>query len=411
MFEKLRLEPIVLVASILVGIIIFSSVVFSLSNFVTIPSSGKISSGLISPLRIQGSKILDDQNNTVYLRGVNCGGMADAQGGMWEGTYFYSYSQMMSNIGKVDGELAEIQIWGCNCIRVMNNARFWIYNDSGEINCVKQLLAEAMKYGIYVVFSTWCVQDAAHGASQDPLPYPPYQTSTNASQVIPSEAAYEAYELNIAGNLSSYPNFIQEFWNEPQGSDTNHWFTVMQTCVNMIRGAGYNNILMLSQGYGIGTPLVNPTSGTPGVDNPGATFAWVNYYNFTGSNLIYDEHYYDVGEWNGFQYPDNTGGNLGGGGLNYTQIMQGMADCWVNYTIYTLQKPVFIGEFGADLGLTGQSLTDELNNLNNIMLVMNSLGISYADWIFQTNSQYTLLNSYAPSWTPSAGGSIFKANV
>jgi len=398
MLEKLRFESIVLITVALVGILMVSSVAFSLSSSVTtISSSGAIVT--IQPLHVDGSYIKDSNNNTVVLKGVDVGGFDNCPGGVWEGTDLLTYANWQSNQGLVTATLSTLLSWGCTDVRTFYAAQYWIQNTNNFQTIVYQYAQLLAQRGMYLIFCPYTIWGwfSASGVrqdsySQEPLPYPPYQLYANDSTIISSQAAYEKMMVSVATTLKNCSNVIIELWNEPQGNSTNGWFSVMQTTINMIRSAGVNNIILASEGYGIWCNLQYPppTPPTYSGGNPAQTLSWVYEYPLNGSNIAYDAHYYDAFGQN----------------ITYSQDVQGLTDCWVPYVLNTLDKPVLFGEIGADQYYTGVALTEELNTFNNTLRILNSWGTGWCAWYFNSAGEYGLLKSYAPSWTPSVAGTI-----
>ncbi len=397
-----KFYAVILISVILTGVFNISPVISLLMSNVTISSSGTIA--IISPLHVKGRYIMDDQNNTVILRGVDVGDFQDTPGGMWQGNWLTTYQDWQSNQALVTAELNEIKSWGCNCVRSLYRAQFWVNNTQNFRQIIQQYASLLAQRNMYLILEGWTVTD--NGSSpQDPLPYPPYQTSTGAANIIPDEAAYENMMLSIATTLKAYPNVIIGLWNEPQGDATAEasWLNAVQTTINMIRSAGVDNIILVQWG-GTWCNLAYPQYPPQTIDGYGASLEWILNYPLSGSNIVYQAHIY----YDSIQYPSGVGGGVGYGGLNYTQVMQGLNMMWIPYVINNLSKPLLIGESGCNVWWTGSNLADALKSYDNLLTAFNNLGIGYCAWVFRISMMHSLISSYSPSWTPTGAGSILK---
>jgi hypothetical protein len=136
------------------------------------------------------------------------------------------------------------------------------------------------------------VRGYGNGMSQDPLPYPPYQTSTNASAVIGNQADFVAYWASIASELKNYPNVIFELWNEPCGAGLSTWISAMQQCITAIRATGATQPIICTHDMACWVGLEYPPP-PYGICDAG-TMDWVATSGLTDSlnNLIYSTHFY-----------------------------------------------------------------------------------------------------------------------
>jgi len=401
-------NKIFLVSLIMLGIICIPLVASSLTSGVTIPNSLAIAT--ISPLHVDGRFIEDMNNNTITLRGVNVGGFTDAPGGMWSGTDLLSYSEWQNNQALVTAELDAIQSWGCNVVRCHYAAQYWVQNTNNFRTIIYQFVQLCAQRDIYVILDGFCVwgwfsaSGGQQATGQDALPYPPYQLYANSSTIIPNQGAYENMMLSIATTLSNCSNVIISMWNEAGGGlNTTQYPTaesdylgVTQTTINMIRSAGVQNIVLATWSWGLWANLQFPPPQPPNEGgNPAGTLSWVYDYPLNGTNIAYDIHYYDAFGQN----------------VTYAQIVQGLTDCWLPYVLNNLTKPVLIGEIGADIAWTGDQLTAELNTFNYTLEALNGLGVGYCGWFFGVVGIYQLINTYGPSWTPTAPGTILIDNI
>ena len=172
-------------------------------------------------------------NQTVFLRGVNKVEFADSPGGAWMGVTVMDYSAWNPN--NVRNELTAIASMGVNVIRTHDAIENWKYDLGHHRQMYKEFTQIAAQLGLYVILDGFSVRNYWNGAAQDPLPYPPYQTSTNASQVIGSENDFVDWWAGVATYLKDCPNVLFELWNEPinptgydQAQAKASWFRVGQ---------------------------------------------------------------------------------------------------------------------------------------------------------------------------------------
>ena len=394
------------IVTFLMGILLSSAVSAppATGGSATIWSSGTINSGVsnstIPALHVEGNLIKDSAGNVVVLHGVNKPQMAEDPDGYWLGDTYWNDTKAYTEI---DG----MRSIGTNCIRCLQSVDSWVYDlgptskDPAAINCaisnreaVKRLMTFAAERGMYVIYVPWDVRNRWDGGQQDPLPYPPYQTSENASQVIPNQQAFVDYWANVASVLKDYPNAIFELWNEPNGDATAKasWFNVTQQCINAIRNAGANNLIVIQWDFGC---LVNLDAPPPG--GFASTLQWIFDYPLTDptGNLVYSTHHYRH-----FMHLQRSTGQ---GGKAYT-----MADYQLGLQYYKVPEvaalhPLVIGELGCDTETTGLDYQQELEAYTNILQLLNGYGVSYIGWVWRLNVGYTLTTSYAPVALTDAG--------
>jgi hypothetical protein len=381
---------VIIVTTILAAILLSSPVFSSLLNYTSIPSSGTIAT--ISPLHVDGRYIKDASNNIVILKGVNTGGGADYPDGMWSGYGFSTYSYWQSHQDLVTAQLDAIKSWGANAIRFMPASVYWINNVQNHRQMVKDLANLLAQRGMYLIYEAgWEVNV---GGPADPLPYPPYQTSPDASSIIPSKQAYVNYIVNIATELQNCPNVIIGFWNEPNsgsGGTVSEWVGTMQQAITAVRNAGIDTILMTQWGFGVYINLSFPPPKAPATDAQclayGWSFEWAYRYPLNGTNILYQTHMYR----SSYQSVAD---------MNSTLIY-----AWVDYMSYSMNKPVIFGEIGAT------SSSNELTYFNNTLTLLNERNIGFIAWEWRVGVSYALITSNNPSYTPSTAGTILKTAI
>jgi len=384
----------ILLASIIITGIFVSSAMSSLNSSISIPNSAIIAA--ISPLHVEGRYIKDVNNNTVVLRGVNKVEWADQPGGTWMGIPVNSISSW--NPTNVATELISMQSWGINLIRCHQAIEQWLYNIEQHRQMLKEFIQLAAERGIYVVFDGYSVRNYANGATQDPLPYPPYQTTPGANTIITSGQDYINYMVSVASELKGYPNVIFELWNEPNGNDAAKasWFSVAQRCINAIRATGADNLIIFQWDYNCWANLdFPPPSGSA------ATMDWVWQANLTDSlgNLVYSTHIYRC--YGAFQRS---------GGRAWTLADIQLAFQYFLFPNVTTKYPLIIGEIGCDLAYTGDELTHELSAFDTCMTLFDQMGISYTPFWWRDIGIFRL-HGGAPHFTANAAGNILVAHL
>src|SRR5271157_3184951 len=108
-----RLYAGFMILVMLIGVFSFFPVIASLTNYVTVTSSGTIISTIL-PLHVEGSFIKDSSENIITLKGVNgpFDFLDDPWGLLAEGTWNTTQVQLI---------LAAVKTWGFNFIRLHLN--------------------------------------------------------------------------------------------------------------------------------------------------------------------------------------------------------------------------------------------------------------------------------------------------
>lgn len=276
--QNTKFYPLLITLTVLVGALFSTSAISAPMNSVTIESSGKIVA--TCPLHVEGRHIRNSLNQTVMLRGVNKVEFADDPDGIWMGDTMWKDEN-------VAAELDAMKSWDINVIRCHMSLEAWKYDvgpNSGHPasfycaiparEAIKKLLIMAAERGMYVILDGYTVRGYWSGGDQDPLPYPPYQTSINAFEVIANETEFIDWWVSIVQELKSYPNVLFELWNEPHGDETAKasWGSVAQQCIEAIRSQGAQQIIIFQWKYGVWAGLAN--GGSEGVE-------WILDFNLT----------------------------------------------------------------------------------------------------------------------------------
>jgi hypothetical protein len=352
---------------------------------------------LVSPLHVEGNLIKTINGDTVILRGVNKVEFADDPDGSWMGSDMWTDSN-------VKAELSAMKNWGINVIRCHLNIEDWIANTvnvGSDIShasiptqtALTRFAQFAAQQGIYVIYDGYSVRDYYNGATQDPLPYPPYQTTTGASSIITSSQDFVNWWVSMANIFKSYPNVIFELWNEPVGNDVAKasWFSVAQSCITAIRTTGATNLIVFQWDYGNYWDLNN---------NNGETFAWITQANLKDStgNLVYSTHLYDA-------HTLRSGGI--GGSYAYTLSDINQSFIGMGYYSAAQSHPIIIGEIGCNLAWTGTDLTNEYTRFTNELNLLNQSGIGFIDFWWRSFGIYGL-HGGPTNFAPNQAGQIFK---
>jgi endoglucanase len=402
--KRKRLSVEIVVVGFLTAVLLVSTSSASLTANVTFGFSGSIASSegvSISPLHVNGNLIKNSSGHTVVLRGVNINEMADDPDGAWQGNWNVWHD------ADVQAELDAVANIGANVIRCIQSVDSWKYNlgptsqDPSATHCsinnrdaVQRLLTFANERGLYVILTPWNVRNAYAGGKQDPLPYPPYQQSADASSIISSSQDFVDYWESVASVLKQYPNAIFELWNEPYGNQSS-WFSVAQQCITAIRGTGAQNLIIFQWDYGC---YVNLNA------NTGKNLQWVldQPLNDPTGNLVYSTHIYRA--WGAFQLYVN----------DVQTYAYNMADMQRAFNFFKLQQvatihPLIIGEIGCYEDYTGTEAVHEKESFTNCLTLINQYGLSYCGWAWRTQIDFRLISNYSPTLTD--GGQILKAAI
>jgi len=366
-------------------------VLSSLTGSVSVASSGQIIYS-ISPLHADGRYLKNINNESVWLRGVNAWSFVDYPAGVFMGSPVW-------NINNVNAELTEMKNWGINTVRIATAIEFWKYNMStpsagiGHRAAIKLLLNAMAAKGMYLIYAGYSVRGYWNGMDQDPLPYPPYQTSANAPQVIGSQQDFVDWWKSIASELKGYPNVIFELWNEPNGDDAamNSWYNVMQLCINAIRSTGAIQPIICTSDMACWVNLNYPPP-----QNDASTMDWIWSVNLADplNNIIYSTHYY------------TTYGHIGLNGkhvYDYNNIKLGFT--YFKFPEVLQNHPLFIGEFAANMDT---DVSNELVAFNNTLTIFREWHIHYTAWLWR-DALFGRL--YTGNFNPTLGGSMLKSHL
>ncbi|MHA1267703.1 MAG: glycoside hydrolase family 5 protein [Candidatus Helarchaeota archaeon] len=363
----------------------------------------------ISPLHVEGRYINDHFNNTVILRGVNQEGFLDSPNGWWNPEGGGTYSGLgIWNPDAVKYNLDSMKSWGCNALRLHTKIAWWLNDESSYRQHIKDVIAWAGERGIYVIFEPYSVSTA----TQYPLPWAPHTTDPEEQAMMPDSSSFISYWTSVANELKTFPNVIFEIYNEPHGdlATRDEFFSVTQQWIDAVRATGAEQLLIVQWGYGIWINLAFPPPPPP-EPSPTAssgTMDWVLLFplNDPLGNIVYSFHNYR-GDFHR-TVPERV--NV----WEYDDIKQALQHAWVDYVLNTLDKPVLVGEIGANMWASGEGLDQELAYFNNSLTIYNEWNMSYVAWVWTVpaHMQHGLLQNGAP-WLPppNAAGEILVSKM
>jgi hypothetical protein len=356
-------------------------------------------------LHCVGQYIEDQNNNVIHLRGLQKVETADDPDGSWMGNTNW-------NDQNVQNELAVMKGWGANTIRCIQAIENWKkdlntpYAAISNRDAVERLATFAAQQNMYVIYTGYRVTNYFDGGNQDPLPYPPYQTSAGASSVIGSKQDFINWWADVANTLKNYPNVIFETWNEPNGDATamRGFFQVQQQVIDAIRATGAQNLIMAQWDCGSWVNMDYP----PPKD--AATMDWIlqaNLQDPTG-NLVYVTHLYrDCGQTG--TYSSSVSISKWGTKhvYDYNEMVKAFQYEKIDWVMNIMHHPMFVTEFGFNTALTGNEANYEKTALANEMKIFNTWGVNYIVHWWREVGIFSL-QSGAPNFNPTAGGSIVK---
>lgn len=392
----------ILAFSTAVSLIALNAINLSVGTESSYSSTGSSSMAL----HTEGKYLVDSAGNVVYLRGLQKVELADDPDGQWMGDQYWSDENVRI-------ELQAMKSWGANTVRCIQSIDNWVYNlgaGSGYSSitnreAVQRLATIAAEEGMYVIFTAYRVTNYFNGGNQDPLPYPPYQTSAGASSVISSTQDFVDYWASVASIMKDYPNVLFEIWNEPCGDGTamQTHLSVQQQVIDAIRATGATNIIMPQWDMGSWVNLDYPDSG-------GSKMDWITQANFNDplNNLVYVTHIYREYGHTGIYSVSSSIAKWGTThAYDYEELKRAFTAEKLDWVLNTLNKPVFVTECGANMEQTGAEANYEVQALNNELAIFNEWGINYIVHWWREIGIFRL-HSGPPYFTPTAGGQVVQ---
>lgn len=313
------------------------------------------------PLHTSGTQVLDGNGNSVPLRGVAYTGLAEtsAPSDLTESTF------------------ANLHHWGATMVRLFLNEDLWDPQSCAYDPNYQAAVEEAVGWVTSLGMVAQLTLQA--GAPQDTGPTT--QCSTGIFANVPDYPASDDFWTSVAGIFKSNPLVAFDLFNEPNAPSwpfwleggSGGWFQAdgMQQLYDDVRSAGADN-LVFAQGNNFAN---NPP---PAGDL------------LSGSNVVYDVHYYTCPN----TPPPSCSyqGNVYDPGLGL--------DPWVTFQQQE-KVPVFIGEFGWPANSSG------VYN-NNVILFAHAQGWGWAAYTYDswTGDPFDLVSSAGPAgpFVPSGAG-------
>jgi hypothetical protein len=373
----------------------------------------------ISKLHVEGKYIKNETEGIVYLKGVNKHGFEDLPEGKWEppdSNKTYTWEE------RVKANLDAMKSWGMNVVRIHTAIDFWVHNISNFRQNIKDLIVFAGEKDMYVIFDAYSVRHyGEEGHGQDPMPFPPYSIEAQQNLtplVIPNEDAFVEYWKSVASELKDYPNIIFEIFNEPAGISgkteeeiMEDWHRVWQKVINAIRSTGADQPIIIQWGYDVWVNLDYPWP-----PNPKSDLSWVWRYPFNDplNNLIYSTHIYRGG---GFCHRSSTVPSWDYNRWQYDEIELCLNFTLVNYTVNLLNKPLLIGEIGANIWHNKtrpapdvlSEFEKEMNFFKNSLTKLNEWEINYIAFWWWGGGTYQLYRT--PNYQPNEAGEILINSI
>ena len=375
--------------------VLFISALFIISMLSVFASNG-VQAASTPALHISGTQILTSSGAVVTLRGVDYSWFIEDPNGDWllpSGTIEWNTWDTTA----INSNLAALQSWSVNCIRVLATSQYWIDNTDNYQNNIEYFISTAATYGIYVDLVFWCNSAAQASASTPPsLPYPPYDTSGTFS----SSTDFVNFWTSVANTLKGYPNVMFELWNEPNGDSTAEasWMSVTQQAITAIRGTGATNIIVAQWNYNVGIDFQNYLGGSIWNLN------WVNQYPLSDpqNNILYSTHIYR----NVFY---NDGNSSDGYAYSYNDMKWALTQVGV----IGFNKALWIGEIGCNLWAS--NMDNEYAWFNNTLTILNENGIGFDAWAWApwtTGTEWGLVTGQSNSnYAPNQAGQIFEQQI
>jgi len=377
----------------------------------------------VPSLHVEGRYIKDNFGNIIMLRGINKVEFCDDPDGIWMGSTMWSDNN-------VKAELDAMKSWGVNVIRAHFSVELWKYDIGPESGhpaspycaistreAIKRFLAMALERGIYVILDPYSVGCYWNEGLPDPLPFPPYQTSPGASEIIADVNGFVEWWVSVTNELKGYSNVMFDIWNEPNPpiEAWGTWLDAAQRGINAIRETGFDGIILFEWRTGVYCNAYEDHYSSDFTLHNWLEDAIVSLNDPTG-NLVYDCHFYRMGGSTGmYKTADMQEQWSSNFAWDYEQIKAAMEWMGWKWAGETLNVPMLIGEIGASLGWENSNPVEhqhEMTAWNNTLAILNEWGIHYVAFWWRGSGVYRLLQ-YGESWVPppTESGQIFKSSI
>jgi len=185
----------------------------------------------LSRVRVDGNKLVDEDNNTVTLRGVS---IADPY---YLDHYDYHFSEEI---------FAELSDWNINVVRVPIHPGWWQAEEDYAQKYLDPIVSWGEKYGFYIILDWHAIGNPLTGETQNPAWKENGYTVYNASLKL-AESAWTELAERFGGN--SWVMF--ELFNEPTslgGTDVDwgEWRDKLTELIDKIRTFAPNTLILVS---------------------------------------------------------------------------------------------------------------------------------------------------------------------
>jgi hypothetical protein len=366
-------------------------------------------------LHVEGGKILDTNNDEVWLRGINFetwiyrlngpddpnenpNGQFVREGHIWAwGTDFgtswdTSTAEGVATEAAVRMHFKAMHSWGMNIVRMHFCIEPWIHDASRvEINQYRYHLRRAAEIageeGLYVIYDVFSYSQHRFGAQ-----YPFYPYDTNAPSNF-DEDAFANWWGEVSAYLGDVPNVIFEIYNEPHhdqaytsSAKLTEWQRVHNKTIAAIRQHSQN--LVIAQYYW----------GLDGYDSTPYGVSWIYDYPLTGGNIVYSAHAYRYHDHFGYDKPYDR--------ATLETLLTQMKVIGPNSSINTDTAPLIIGETGA---YQPDSDPTEADFLTNFLDILNSEKVHYIcfEWGWPGRG-FSMTQNQPMMAPPNTAGQILK---
>jgi len=401
-------------------------------SMISILSTTSVQAQTTTPaLHVSGNKILDSNNNIVYLRGIGRAGEIQSASGMWSApgmavaTWGQKWNPTSTNIPLMDATFqAYQQVWHVNMIRLLILPS-WYWQDNiipaqedpasyasyttpiSYRTYIATVAQEAAKYGIYVDVCPYQLmsgyKDSGQGGAQG-LPMSGWDSTGQsfiANTGLSEQQFWSQYWTVMANNLKGYSNVIFEAWNEPDtGVNTvpSGYLSYLTTMYSAVREAGAANLILMQwrMGWfpnGWGQDLSWAKQITNAISNP--------------TNLAFSTHLYR-------HAPSDLSSYWGA--TDYNAVKSELQSAFNSMGV---TAPLIINEAGSCMGVVPSSdVQNELNWWDSVVHSASDLGIGFTAYYWMSDAdlgplyvgEALLSGSWqtdASSPSPNAVGQIF----
>lgn len=355
------------------------------SIFATYTASGP--SYTSQKLIIYQNEIRYLNNTQMILVGPNFNWFNNYKCGRWEGTNMNTYGAY--NRTKMQQTIDRIKAQGANSIRLIDNMEWIKFNSENHTGVLLDILNYCDSKEIYVIHCMYNVNQTLYGGSSEIVPCPPYADAPGVENVIANVTELVEFYNTTLAPFAAYPNYIYELYNEPHGNNTvrDFWKTTAQACIDGIRAAGLDNLIVMQWDYGTYQNLEFPGTGKTIGD-------WWDYmrWNDTESKLVASTHMYR-------KFDARALGQLNNDMVDYWGDISAFVLEHINNTmtfcdIWNDTYPVYVGELGIYTSYTTErDQFKEKAALTELYRLFADYNISVAAWWYRPDGNYRMLTN------------------